>query len=139
MSEQTHTEDDVIHGMAVHLVMLIHLSMNWDIWGSKRLKYWEILQDNIATAAYTDKLSRWLSNICNRMQIPKAGRNDQERQMIFDIISSGKDKGILRHLREETHYVIVEVQVNRQEVKEARETEQPQDSNQEMLQLDETK
>ncbi len=116
---QQHGQAEIVHGMAVHLVGLIHLSMDWDVWGRRRLKYWEILQNNIAVAAYTDKLSRWLSNICNSMQIPKAGRNDEERRMIHAIITSGYDRQILRHLREEPHYVCVEVQVNRQEIREA--------------------
>lgn len=112
------SEDDLIHGMAVQLVTIIHLSMDWDIWGKKRLKYWEILQDNIAAAAYTDKLSRWLSNICHQMQVPKAGRNEADRQILYGILNSGHDKKILAHLREETHYIIVEVQVLRQEAKD---------------------
>lgn len=138
MPEQTHTEDEIIHGMAANLVMLVHLSMNWDVWGKKRLKYWEIFQENVAVAAYTDKLSRWLSNICNQMQIPKVGRNDEERRMIYELITSGKDREVLKHLRDETHYVIVEVQVNRQEVKEARDAGNVDTTNQESLQLEET-
>ena len=131
------SEDDMIHEMAAQLVTIIHLSMDWDIWGSKRLNYWEILQDNIAAAAYTDKLSRWISNICNHMQIPKAGRNEADRKILYGILNSGHDRKILAHLREEAHYVIVEAQVLRQESKEQKYKETKEKMNQMTLTIEE--
>lgn len=112
-------EENVHQQMATELVMIIHLSMDWDTWGSKRLKYWEIFQNAVSSAAYTNKLSRWLANICNRMNIGTPGRSDNDRQNIAGIINSGMDKPILRLLREETQTLILEVRVAQQEKKEA--------------------
>lgn len=122
--EQRIEFEQMIHQMCVNLIMIIHLSMNWDAWGSKRLKYWDILQDNVASAAYTDKLSRWLTTICNKMSIGTPGRKEEDRNALLDIMSAGHDKAMLRHLREATQLCVLEVRVTQQEKKEARELQE---------------
>jgi len=114
-------QEQMIHQMCVNLLMLIHLSMDWSIWGSKRLKYWEIFQENVASAAYTDKISKWLSTICARMSIGTPGRKEEDRAMLFDIMSAGHDDAILEHLRSATQLCILEVRIAQQEKREVRE------------------
>lgn len=100
-------DENITRAMCVDLVRAVHGSMDWDIWSKKRLTYWSIFGDNIAAAAYTSSLAKWLSNICNTMSVRSVGRTDNERLAVEQLINSGNDKAVLRSLREETSIVIL--------------------------------
>lgn len=105
----------------VNLLMILHRSMDWDVWGSKRLKYWDVFQENVAAAAYTNSLAKWLDRFCQRMSVTTPGRNDGDRDALNAILNSGHDKALLKVLRDETQLLVLSVRVAQQEKKEARE------------------
>lgn len=123
---------------AIDLVMLVHLSI-WSksrkTWRKKALTYWDIYLRRVAASAYCDSLGKWLQNICEKMQISDVGRNADERNMLYEAIHSGLDEKILTEFRENTRTIINELRVMRQEIKEAKETD---DENEEQEQENES-
>ena len=107
-----------IEQQGVDLLAIMHRSMDWDVWGSKRLKYWDVFQENVAAAAYTNSLAKWLDRFCNRMSVTTPGRNDADRTALNAILNGGQDKLMLKCLREETQLVVLAVRVAQQEKKE---------------------
>lgn len=106
--------------MAVDLVLILHRGMNWDTWGTKRLAYWDILQEAVAESAYVPTLAAWLNSICGRMDIRAAGRNSADRARLEVILNSGQDAALLRVLRTETQFIILAARVAVESQKEAR-------------------
>lgn len=94
--------------MAADLTFILHRSINWDTWGRRRLKYWDIMETTMASAArQTNSLSRWLNFVCSRMSIDAPGRNMADREVLQEIVTSGQDAAILRVFREEPQLVIL--------------------------------
>jgi hypothetical protein len=69
---------------------------------------WQQFEDNIRSAAYTARLSLFLSKITTRLDIALAER-DVER--VRDVINSGQDRETLRMLREDTALLVLMVRV----------------------------
>jgi len=106
---------------AADLVLILHRSMDWDTWGKKRLKYWEIYENVVTSAAKTtNSLTRWLNSVCSRMGIVAPGRNEADRTRLQAIISSGRDRELLKVLREEPQLVILLVRAHQEDKKAAR-------------------
>lgn len=103
--------------MVADLLLIVHLSMDWSVWGSKRLKYWDVFQENVAAAAYTDNLAKWLNQLCQRMSVLTPGRNEKARARLEEILNSGNDRALLKLLREETQLLVLMVRVAQQEKK----------------------
>ena len=106
---------------AAQMVLILHRSINWDIWGSKRLRYWGILQDTITSKAYTNSLARWLNGVCQAFDIHTPGWNAEDRQYLEVVLNSGQDRALLKLLREETQLIVLMVRVVQQEAREERE------------------
>lgn len=99
---------------AARILLAIHQSMNWSIWGSKRLKYWMIYTDNVRSAAYTNSLVKFVNNLCSRMDIAVLGRNRAHRAQIEELlngISPDDEKRLLRLFREEATTLVLQVRV----------------------------
>lgn len=111
---------ETLKQQAADLLAIVHLSMNWDVWGTKRLKYWDVFQENVAASAYTDNLAKWLNTLCNRMSVLTPGRNEKDRVRLEEILNGGHDRAQLKLLREETQLLVLMVRVNQQVKKELR-------------------
>lgn len=107
-------ENTTLQTQAARLLTILHLSMNWDVWGSKRLKYWDVFQANVSASAYTDNLGKWLQRMCERMSIDTPGRNEAQRKELSQILGGGKDRALLNLLREETQLLVLMVRVAQQ-------------------------
>lgn len=108
---------------ATRLIAIIHRSIDWGAWGSKRLTYWGTLENAIKAAAYTVDLGRFLAALCQKMGIAAPGRNKEDRTAISEILNVGKDREILTVLREQTALIVVQVRVEAEERKNNAETE----------------
>lgn len=120
MTEEQKDKAQDLKQQAADLLAIIHLSMNWDVWGSKRLKYWDVFQENVAASACTDNLARWLNTLCNRISVLTPGRNEKDRDRLEQILNGGNDRALLKLLREETQLLVLMVRVNQQVKKDAR-------------------
>lgn len=76
---------------------------------------WTQWEDNIRSAAYTAKLSTFLSKITIRLAI-EIHKDDTES--VSRVIQSGEDKAILKMLRDETTLLVLLVRVANEERKE---------------------
>jgi len=99
---------------AARLIQAIHLSMDWSVWGEKRLKYWGILTDNVRSAAYTNSLSRFVNSLCSKMQVPVLGTNKAQRSQIETLLNSlspAEERQLLRLFRDEATTLVLQVRV----------------------------
>ncbi len=104
----------MIQERAATIIYTIHKSMNWDVWGKKRLKYWGVLTDNIRSAAYTNKLSKFVNALCSKMQVPQLGRNEAQRKEVeaaLNGLSMQDEKALLKLFREEATTLVLECRV----------------------------
>lgn len=76
---------------------------------------WDQFENNIRSAAYTNRLPIFLSKIKNLMNIEIQAQYNKD---IAEIISSGLDEQILTLLRDETSYLAVLTRLKNQERKE---------------------
>ena len=106
---------------AADLVMILHRSINWDIWGKLRRRYWTALEENLTGAAYTTSLPKFLNSICSKMSIDTPGRNAKDRQRLDEILNAGQDRAVLRVFREEVQLPVLTVRVLQADKKAARE------------------
>jgi hypothetical protein len=73
---------------------------------------WRQFEDNIRSAAYTSRLSLFLSRITERLGIQIA---DRYADAVRSVIESGEDRDVLRALREDTTLLVLMVRVENEE------------------------
>ena len=94
---------------AIALVEAVHWSMDWDVWGRRRLRYWSSLEEHVrAAATSTATVTRFLSELCLLMKVPSIARIPAAAETTA-LAVDGAGPGVLRVLREEAPYVVVMV------------------------------
>jgi len=78
-----------------------------------KTEVWRHFENNIRSAAYTSNLISFLEKITNSMKIELMAKYLKN---VNEIISCGKDKVILKMLREECTYLVLQVRLFRQEI-----------------------
>jgi hypothetical protein len=83
-----------------------------------KMKYarsiWQQFEDNIRSAAYTDRLSIWYDVMCRKLGIDV---KSADLSVIHECLQIGADEVFLRLLREETAYLVVLVRLANEERK----------------------
>lgn len=107
--------------LATDIVRAIHYSIDWEKWGSKRLRYWSSLQANIEMAATTcNSFKVFLDQVAQHMQIDSLANDIRSARLIAKVgreveNNPGLEQELLRVLREEAQYPVVIVRVEREE------------------------
>lgn len=107
--------------LATDIVRAIHYSIDWEKWGSKRLRYWSSLQANIEMAATTcNSFKIFLDQVAKHMQIDSFANDLRSARLIARVGKELEDnpdleQELLRVLREEAQYPVVVVRVEREE------------------------
>lgn len=99
---------------AARIVLAVHQSMDWQIWGSKRLKYWQILTDQVRSAAYTNSLAKFVNTLCSKMEIRALGKNKWARaevERLLNDLDRSQERQLLRLFREEATTTVLQVRV----------------------------
>ncbi len=82
------------------------------IHGDYKRKYarniWQQFEDNIKTAAYTSKVTRFVNSICSRLQIQIAAR---DVEMMNEALAEADDRLLLRQLRDEATTLVLMVRL----------------------------
>lgn len=81
-----------------------------------KTEVWQQFENNIRVASYTSKLNYFLSKILKLMPIDLKAKF---LKSINEVMNSGEDQRILRWLRSETTYLVLQVRVLRQEINES--------------------
>jgi len=79
-----------------------------------RRKIWQQFEDNIRSAAYTASLSHFVSNLCSRLQV---SLRTVDVATLNGIVHGGRDRELLRLLREEATIVVLMVRVENEKRK----------------------
>lgn len=94
----------------------------WPLWQGipreYKMKYsysiWQQFEDNVRSAAYTSRLSLFLSRITARLGISIL---DRDVARITEAIDSGQDREILRSLRDDTALLVLLVRAEAVEMR----------------------
>jgi len=81
-----------------------------------KTEVWQHFENNIRVAAYTSKLNYFLSKILKLMPIDLMAKFLKN---VNEVMNSGEDKKILKWLRSETTYLVLQVRVLRQEINDS--------------------
>jgi hypothetical protein len=86
-----------------------------------RTEVWQHFENNIRVSAYTSKLNIFLAKFMRLMSVEIMAKFTKD---VNEIMDSGQDKIILRWLRDETTYLVLQVRMMRQEINDSyKETE----------------
>lgn len=106
------TQEDI----ANKLLFPLWECINPDYKQKYKTEVWQHFENNIRVAAYTSKLNYFLSKILKLMPIDLMGKFLKD---VNEVMNSGMDKQILKWLRSETTYLVLQVRVLRQEINES--------------------
>jgi len=91
---------------ALDLVQALWNSIRWEKFpGRLRRRVYSVFQDWVLDAAYTSSLHKFVTNFIQNANADAVPASEAER--VSRILSSGRDREILRLLREETPALIV--------------------------------
>lgn len=86
-----------------------------------RTEVWQHFENNIRVAAYTSKMNIFLAKFMRLMPVEIMAKFVAD---VNEIMNCGRDKQILRWLRDETTYLVLQVRLIRQEINDSyKETE----------------
>lgn len=96
--------------VAEQLVLLVHRSVNWDVWGPRRLTYWDALTARVKAATYAGAtLNMWWQDVSSRMDVYAMSRPD--RHLLASLLADSQQRAVLRTLRNEADVLVLRVRV----------------------------
>lgn len=102
--------------MANKLLLPLWTGLDGDYKERYKLDIWQQFENNLRVAAYTSKLTEFLAKFLRLMKIELLAKDIQQ---VNSIMNSGEDRQILRWLRNETTYLVLQVRRIRQEINDS--------------------
>ena len=81
-----------------------------------KMDIWQQFENNLRVAAYTSKLTEFLAKFLRLMRVEIMAK---DLKNVESILNSGEDQQILRWLRSETTYLVLQVRLIRQEINDS--------------------
>ncbi len=108
---------------ATRLLYLIWKSLDWEKWGSYRLKIYEMMGNWVnATSLETNSLPDFASSLCSKLQIELVGRNLEETKEYLNLVNNLYEPGIILDCyRFQIGLIMAMLKVKNQTEKEERE------------------
>lgn len=98
--------------LATDLLAPLWRGVNSDYKRKYSYSIWKQFEDNVRSAAYTSRLSHFLSRITQRLGIEI---READAGTVARVIESGDDRAVLRSLRDETTLLVLMVRVANEE------------------------
>lgn len=98
-------------GVALRLVLLVHLGVDWDTWGGdRRVRYWTALGDRVRGATYGSRtLADWWERCSTRLD--STPRGPEERAELAGLLRGGHDRDVLAVLYDHARTLALYCQV----------------------------
>jgi hypothetical protein len=97
-------------GRAERLILHVHYSADFTVWGSRLERYWDALTDNVRGATYRGRdLPGWWEHITATMG--SNPRTPEERQEVTELLYAGDDIAVLNDLRAHTAALVLRARV----------------------------
>ena len=95
---------------AERLVFLVHRGVNWDVWGPRRMTYWDALCSRVKAGTYAGKdLNSWWQDISAR--IDSEPRNREDRRLLAETLMAPDQREVLNALRDNCDFLVLRVRV----------------------------
>jgi hypothetical protein len=107
-----------IRNQAARLLTAIWRGIPADYKSRYRMTIWTQFENQVRSAAYTNNLAKFINQLCLKLSA-NCGITPEERAEVENISNSGKDREILKLLRDETVLIVLMVRVDNQERREA--------------------
>jgi hypothetical protein len=83
-----------VDGVALRLVLLVHLGVDWTVWGPRRARYWTALAERVRGATYRSRtLQDWWERCASRLD--STPRDPGERAELAQLLCGGNDREVL--------------------------------------------
>lgn len=107
---------------AERLVTLVHLGVDFSIWGgARRTRYWDALTDRVKAATYAGPtLAHWWTDVTS--QIVSAPRDSDEREEAATLLADPDPRAVLTALRAHADVLVLRVRVASDARRAARDT-----------------
>jgi hypothetical protein len=97
-------------GIALRLVLLVHLGVDWDVWGPRRVRYWTALAERVRGATYRSRtLQDWWEQCASRLA--STPRTADERAELAQLLRGGNDSEVLAVLYRNARTLVLYCQV----------------------------
>lgn len=107
-------ENQEIRSKAADLLKAIWRGTPADYKSRYRMTIWTQFENQVRSAAYTNNLAKFINQLCLKLNAD-VGRTAGDRAEVELITNSGKDREILKILRDETTLICLMVRVDNQE------------------------
>lgn len=95
---------------AERLVFLVHRGVNWDVWGPRRLTYWDALSARVRAGTYAGRdLNAWWQDVASR--IDSEPRNRDDRRLLAETLMAADQRAVLNILRDQSDVLVLRVRV----------------------------
>lgn len=95
---------------AEQLILLVHRGVNWDVWGPRRMTYWDALTSRIKAGTYAGRdLGAWWQDIC--LRIDSTPRSSADRRLVASLLNSPDQRAVLNALRDRSDMLVLRVRV----------------------------
>jgi hypothetical protein len=102
---------DGADGVALRLVLLVHLGVDWEVWGGeRRVRYWTALAERVRGATYGSRtLADWWEQVSTRLS--STPRSAAERAELAELLRGDNDRDTLAVLYRNAHTLALYCQV----------------------------
>lgn len=100
--------------MAADLLMTVWRGIPADYKSRYRMSIWRQFEDQVRSAAYTSNLGKFINTLCLKLQA-NLGTNKSDRVLADCILNTGKDRELLKLMRDEATLLVLMVRVANQE------------------------
>jgi len=110
-------ENQEIRNKAADLLKAIWRGTPTDYKSRYRMTIWTQFENQVRSSAYTNNLAKFINTLCLKLNAD-VGRTAEDRAEVELIANSGKDREILKLLRDETTLIVLMVRVANQNARE---------------------
>lgn len=103
-------ENSEIRDKAANLLRIIWKGIPADYKSRYRMTIWQQFESQVRSAAYTGSLAKFVDRLCLKLGAG-IGKNAEDRAELEAIVGSGRDREILKALRDETTFICLKVRV----------------------------
>ena len=96
--------------VAEALVLLVHRGVNWDVWGSRAIRYWDAFTERVRASTYAGpSLSQWWQSIAS--ELDSQPRNAQDRADLAGLLACPNQGLVLDAFRRHAPVLVLRIRV----------------------------
>ncbi len=96
--------------VAERLILTVHRGVNWDVWGPRRMTYWDALTSRVRAGTYAGPtLNDWWQDVARRIE--SSPRTATDRHQLAVDLAAADQRAVLRALRDQAEVLTLRIRV----------------------------